>query len=151
MDRTLPSPENVLRQMPCLCGLFQLASRSISRVYNEEFRGLGLGATQHAVLKLLKGVGPMAMGELGERLLLDKTTVSRNLKILERNGWAAVERGDDERRRIVAITPKGAAKLAEARPAWERAQERLRAALPAGDFEALRKHLPGVAMAALNA
>lgn len=151
MAKELPSPEQVFRHIPCLCSVLMLATRSVTRLYDEELRSVGLEPTQHAMLFMVKSIGAMTLGDLGERLALDKTTVSRNAKILVRNAWLSLERGEDGRERIAMLTDAGVKKLAQARPHWERAQERMRKALPAGGFESVRKQLPDLALAAMNA
>ncbi len=150
MTGDLPSPENVFRHVPCFCGVLLIAARAVARLYNQELRCVGLEGTQYSMLSVLKSLGSMAVGELGDRLAVDKTTISRNVKVLERNGWVAVERGGDARERIVSITNRGARKLSAARPHWERAQRLMKEALPAGWFESIRHQLPDVAMAAMR-
>lgn len=151
MSKELPNPEQVFRHIPCLCGVLMVATRTVTRLYNEELRAVGLEATQHSMLYLIKNIGPMTLGDLGDRLAVDKTTISRNAKILVRNGWLSLERGDDGRERIAALTASGVKKLAQAMPHWDRAQERMRKALPSGGFESIRGQLPDLAVAALNA
>lgn len=151
MSNRLPSPEEVFRQMPCLCGVLQIAARSAARLYSEEMHHTGLEVTQNSMLKVLNGLGPMTLGELGERLCVDKTTASRNVKILERNGWVVLERGEDARERIVSLTREGEKKLASAHRAWERAQARMKTALPDGRFEALKQALADLAVTTLKA
>jgi DNA-binding MarR family transcriptional regulator len=77
--------------------------------------------------------------------VLDETTLTRNLRPLVDRGWVAVREGKDRRERLVSITATGRAKLAQARPAWERAQERLQTSLPKGVWESLMSTLPEVA------
>lgn len=151
MADELPNPEQVFRHIPCLCSVLMLATRTVTRLYDEELRTVGLEPTQHGMLLMVKSIGSMTLGELGERLALDKTTVSRNAKILVRNGWLSLARGEDGRERIALLTEAGAKKLAQARPYWERAQQRMRKALPAGGFESVRRQLPDLALAALKA
>jgi DNA-binding MarR family transcriptional regulator len=151
MTPKLPTAEQTFRQVPCFCGVLLIAARTVSRLYNEELRSVGLEATQYGMLTMLKHLGRMALGDLGERLAVDKTTISRNVKVLERSGWVVVERGEDGRERIASLTDSGARKLASARPAWDRAQERMRAALSSGSFETIRRELPDVALAAMKA
>jgi DNA-binding MarR family transcriptional regulator len=151
MATELPSPEQVFRQVPCFCGSLLIAARVVTRLYNEELRQAGLEATQHGLLMLLKLLGPLPVGALGERLALDKTTISRNLKLLERNGWVVLERGQDGRERVVSLTGLGSEKLISARPFWNRAQKRMRDAMPSADFDALRRLLPDLALATLPA
>ncbi|HYD02262.1 MAG TPA: MarR family winged helix-turn-helix transcriptional regulator [Phycisphaerales bacterium] len=150
MQSKLPSPEQVFRQVPCLCGSLLIAARAVSRLYNEELRRAGLEVTQYSILMVLKLLGPVPAGALAERLALDKTTISRNLKVLERNGWVVFERGRDGRERVVSLTGVGAGRLADARPYWNRAQKRMRDALGPDGFDALRARLPDLALATLS-
>lgn len=151
MDGKLPSPEQVFRQIPCFCGGLLVAARSVTRLYNEELRSSGIEVTQHAILMMLKGLGPTPLGALGERLAVDKTTISRNIKVLERHRWVTVECGQDARERVVSVTNAGVAALDKARPSWDRAQTRMRAALASGEFDRFREGFPDLALAAISA
>jgi DNA-binding MarR family transcriptional regulator len=121
------------------------ASRAISRLYDEELRGVGLRTTQYSLLITLHRSGEVRQGDLGPLMVLDETTLTRNLRPLVDQGWVAVRAGKDRRERLVSITATGSAKLANARPAWERAQERLNSSLPKGVWESLMSALPEVA------
>src|SRR6266542_594237 len=105
---------------PCLCNALRQASRAVSRLYDEELRGVGLRTTQYSLLRVLARAGEVRQGDLSELASLDETTLTRNLRRLVKAGWIAVRRGDDRREKLVTITKAGTAKLAEARPAWER-------------------------------
>ncbi len=133
---------------PCLCAALRQASRTVTRIYDAELRGAGLRSTQHSVLGLLGRVGEVRQGDLGELASLDETTLSRNLRLLEKSGWVTFRAGADRREKLVAITDAGKDKLAQARPAWARAQERLRRTLPEGTWDSLFAVLPDVAKAA---
>jgi DNA-binding MarR family transcriptional regulator len=122
---------------PCLCGALRQTSRAISRLYDEELRGVGLRTTQYSLLSVLSRAGPVRQGELSGMMSLDETTLTRNLRPLLDARWVAVHSGDDRREKLVAITKAGTAKLAEARPAWERAQTRMQALLPEGTGQRL--------------
>lgn len=137
--------------MPCLCGILLVATRAVTRLYNEELRSVGLETTQYSMLGMLKSIGSMSLSDLGDRLAVDKTTISRNAKVLVRNGWLRLECGEDARERIAVLTREGVEKLAEARPHWLRAQQRMREALPSGDFDSIRAELPDLAIAAMKA
>ena len=101
---------------PCLCNALRQASRAVSRLYDEELRGVGLRTTQYSLLRVLARAGEVRQGDLGELTSLDETTLSHNLPLLVRAGWVAVRRGEDRREKLLAITEAGSAKLAEARP-----------------------------------
>ena len=130
---------------PCLCNALRRASRAVSRLYDEELRGLGLRTTQYSLLSLLDRVGEVRQRELSGQTLLDETTLTRALRPLVDQGLVVVRAGEDRREKWVAITAAGLAKLEEARPAWERAQQRMRSLLPEGVWQELMAVLPDVA------
>jgi DNA-binding MarR family transcriptional regulator len=130
---------------PCLCNALRRASRAVSRLYDEELRDTGLRTTQYSLLSLLDRAGEVRQRELSEQTLLDETTLTRALRPLIDGGWVAVRAGEDRREKWVTITAAGAAKLEEARPAWERAQQRMRSLLPEGVWQELMAVLPEVA------
>ena len=79
---------------------------------------------------------------MGQRTSLDETTLTRNLRPLIKAGWVVVGTGEDRREKLVRLTATGAAKLREARAAWERAQERMRSRLPKAEWSSLLVILP---------
>jgi DNA-binding MarR family transcriptional regulator len=127
---------------PCLCNALRQASRAVSRLYDDELRGLGLRTTQYSLLRYLQHFGEVRQRDLGERTSLDETTLSRNLRPLVEAGWVAIEPGEDRREKLVRLTAVETAKLKEARPVWEHAQERLRSRLPKGKWSNLLALLP---------
>jgi DNA-binding MarR family transcriptional regulator len=136
---------------PCLCNALRQASRAVSRLYDEELRGVGLRTTQFSLLRTLERAGQVRQGDLSERTSLDETTLTRTLPLLVEAGWVAVHRGADRREKLLAITEAGAAKLAEARPAWERAQARMQAQLPEKTWRQLMTSLADVVTQAAQA
>jgi DNA-binding MarR family transcriptional regulator len=127
---------------PCLCNALRQATRAVSRLYDEELRGLGLRTTQFSLLGQLKRAGEVRQRDLGGLTSLDETTLTRNLRPLIDAGWVAVSPGQDRREKLIRLTDAGATKLRQARPAWERAQERLRSRLPKGTWSSLLGLLP---------
>jgi DNA-binding MarR family transcriptional regulator len=122
---------------PCLCAALRQASRAVTRIYDDELRATGLLTTQHAVLRLLGRVGEVRKGDLGEMASLDETTLTRGLRLLEKAGWVTIRPGADRREKRIAITEAGVAKVEQAREAWDKAQDRMRRALPEGTWESL--------------
>jgi DNA-binding MarR family transcriptional regulator len=136
------SASHKLIASPCLCNALRQASRAVSRLYDEELRGVGLRTTQYSLLRYLKHCGTVRQRDLGAATSLDETTLTRNLRPLIDAGWVAIAAGEDRREKLVCLTNAGATKLKEARPAWERAQERMRARLPNADWSSLLAVLP---------
>jgi DNA-binding MarR family transcriptional regulator len=129
---------------PCLCNALRQASRAVTRLYDEELRGVGLRTTQYSLLSVLARAGQVRQGDLSGLTSLDETTLTRNLRPLVDAGWIAFRSGDDRREKLVKITEAGTAKLAEARSAWERAQTRMQALLPEKTLQGLLAILPEV-------
>ena len=127
---------------PCLCNALRQATRAVSRLYDEELRGVGLRTTQYSLLQRLRRAGEVRQRDLGGLTSLDETTLTRNLRPLIDAGWVAIRPGEDRREKLVSLTDAGTAKLREARPAWERAQERLRSRLPERTWSGLLDLLP---------
>jgi DNA-binding MarR family transcriptional regulator len=127
---------------PCLCNALRQATRAVSRVYDEELRVLGLRTTQYSLLRRLRAAGEVRQRDLGALTSLDETTLTRNLRPLIDAGWVAVHPGEDRREKFIRVTDAGVAKLHEACPAWERAQERMRTRLPKGTWATLLDLLP---------
>jgi len=100
--------------------------------------------TQYSLLCCLARAGQVRQGDLVGLTHLEETTLTRNLRPLAAAGWVSVRSGDDRREKLVRITDAGAAKLAEARPAWERAQTRMQALLPKGTWQGLLAILPEI-------
>jgi DNA-binding MarR family transcriptional regulator len=131
--------------IPCLCGTLRQASRAVSRLYDEELRGIGLRTTQYSLLQLLRRSGEVRQRDLAGLTLHDETSLTRSLRPLVDARWVAVRAGEDRREKWLTITAAGVAKLEQAQPAWERAQVRIQALLPEGAWKGLMNILPEVA------
>jgi DNA-binding MarR family transcriptional regulator len=127
---------------PCLCNVLRQASRAVTRLYDEELRGVGLRTTQYSLLRYLQRSGAVRQRDLGAATSLDETTLTRNLRPLVDAGWVAADAGEDRREKLVSLTSAGLAKVAQAVPAWERAQERMRSQLPKARWSDLMSLLP---------
>jgi DNA-binding MarR family transcriptional regulator len=129
----------------CLCLALRQASRAVSRIYDEELRGVGLRTTQLSLLQLLRRCGEVRQRDLAGVTLHEETSLTRGLRPLVDARWVAVRTGEDRREKWFRITAAGVAKLEEARPAWERAQARIQRLLPEGAWRGLMEILPEVA------
>jgi DNA-binding MarR family transcriptional regulator len=136
---------------PCLCNALRQASRAVTRLYDEELRSVGLRTTQYSLLRYLKHFGAVRQRDLGAAASLDETTLTRTLRPLIDAGWVTADPGEDRREKLVSLTSGGEAKLARALPAWERAQERMRARLPKARWSDLLALLPDLARLANEA
>ncbi len=126
----------------CLCLHLQRATRAIARRFDEALRPLGLTNGQFSLLMSLNRPEPAGIQGVAALLGLDRTTLTANLKPLERRGLVrTVADGEDRRTRLLALTPDGRSLLAEAVPIWRREHAAIERLLPAGRADALRADL----------
>jgi DNA-binding MarR family transcriptional regulator len=107
----------------CACAAMRRASRAITHHYDAELRSSGLRNTQFTLLATLAQTGPMSMIRLAAFLSLERTTLTRNLKPLLRDGLVALREEKDGRVRAIAITEKGETTARNAYPLWKKAQD----------------------------
>ena len=98
------------------------AARWITSFYDRHMEPSGVKLTQFGLLFSVGDMENPSINELADRLALDRTTLSRNLKPLERHGWIKVTPGADKRVRTLTLTADGAEALERARVCWEQAQ-----------------------------
>lgn len=138
----------------CLCFRARRVSRALTRMYDEALRPLGLQATQLTLLNAVTmcGEGGAPMSRLADVLAMDATTLSRNLRPLEKAGLVRMERLPADRRvRLATLTPAGQRMVAEALPLWTRAHERVVAALGTDAATELRDRFDATTTAAASA
>ena len=110
----------------CIGVNLRKASRAVTQLYEEVMRPCGLLPTQFSLLVATRRLGPVSISSLAEALVMDRTTLTRNLKPLERDGFLVVKPGkDDQRSREVTLTTKGLDQLERALPLWKKAQQRM--------------------------
>ncbi len=109
----------------CACFNLRKAARAVTQLYDEALRPAGLRATQFALLVVVRRAGPVSVTRLAEHTVMDRTTLTRNLELLQKQGLIEVAAGKDRRTRIVTITAQGNAALAEALPFWQKAQSQV--------------------------
>jgi DNA-binding MarR family transcriptional regulator len=129
----------------CLCLHAQRAARVLARRFDEAMRPVGLTSGQFSLLNGLNRPEPPTIGAVAELLAMDRSTVTANLKPLERRGAVTLSVDPKDRRsRRAALTEVGRALLARAKPIWVREHGALEDALNGG-AEALRGGLRQVA------
>lgn len=121
----------------CACNNLRRATRVITNLYDAAVQPTGLLATQCPLLVALSLLGPQTINVMAERLVMDRTTLSRNLKPLEERGFVIVMPGEDKRTKVVTLTEAGQQVLEQALPLWEQAQAQVLAHLGEERFTAL--------------
>ncbi len=105
----------------CTCLRLRKASRRVSQIYDHYLQPHGLTITQYGLLAHLSRLDGISIGALAEKLIMDPTTLTRNLRPLERHDFIRLAADPRDRRsRRLHLTEQGRAALIEARPAWSR-------------------------------
>ncbi len=109
----------------CAHANLRQATRVVSQLYDAILKPCGIKATQFTLLAVLDNRGEMPLTKLAELLVMDRTTLSRNLQPLVKKGWLLVGREKDERIRLISLTQAGRTVVNEATPLWRDAQLRV--------------------------
>lgn len=130
---------------PCYSLAVRQAGRWITQLYDQHLADVGLSSSQYGVLSHLDRLGSVGVAALAQAMVMDRTTLTRNLAPLERAGLVEIVPGkDDRRRKDLALTPAGRDKLKAARPHWRRAQAAFEKHFGTEDAAALRSLLQAV-------
>jgi|SRR5437762_3130210 DNA-binding MarR family transcriptional regulator len=152
MRRKTVQDKNVLQWPVCALASTRRAARLLTQLYDSYLAEYGIEAGQFALLMMVEAMAERGQAGIAQTLGMDKTTLSRNLKVLRQRGWVESAAGSgDARRRELALTAEGRAVLAKARPGWRRAQEAFRRQLKGLDFPQLLETMESVSRAAVDA
>lgn len=134
----------------CACTRFRRASRAVTQRFDEALEPCGLRSTQLAILLSVAAMAPTTVATLSRDLVMDSSTVNRNLKPLIARGLVdrGVPAGRGRRRLSLSVTAKGQAVLTEALPLWRGVQESFLSALGAEHWPGLREGLDSAVEAA---
>jgi DNA-binding MarR family transcriptional regulator len=126
-DSPLKAKLAVVNQVPAACmGLHvRRASRILTQVYDAALRPAGLVQNQFTLLVAIYVLEPVPITHLAQELFADQTTITRNIKLLEKRGLVVIDTGEDRRIKLVSLTIEGQTALAQAIPLWEKAQAEL--------------------------
>lgn len=141
-NRPVPFAATLHVRDTCLCLHTQRAARALARRFDEALRLAGLTSGQFSLLMSLNRPEPPSIGSVAQLLAMDRTTLTANLKPLEREGLLTVEPDPKDRRaRRLVLTDKGLARLAAALPIWTEAHGAIDTALGDERAQSLRNGL----------
>jgi DNA-binding MarR family transcriptional regulator len=136
----------------CNCLAVRQAARHVTQFYDQFLAPTGLRTTQFSILAKLRRKGPMTINALATELVVDRTTLGRTIRPLERDGLIAIVKGRlDRRNKELHLTEAGAERLGAAIKAWAAVQTRFEAVLGAQRALALRALLREVVSSDLGA
>jgi DNA-binding MarR family transcriptional regulator len=131
----------------CIGANLRMAARRVSQFLDAQLRPSGLSFAQFGLMAQIAAAEDDTIGGLASALGLDQSTLSRNLRLLERDGWVEIVTAEqDLRRRAVWLTERGARRLQQAMPLWRAAQSALAEGIDAAAVLALARaaaRLPG--------
>ena len=136
-----PSEPDVTDYMACascFCLASRQAARRITRLYDSRMQQSGIRVTQFTILSQLMLRGEMPIGKLASILGMERTTLTRNLTLLEQQKWISIKAGDDPRSRMIAITAQGRGMVRRGFPYWSKAQAQVGKMLGADGQAALK-------------
>ena len=119
----------------CMVLNARMAARAVTRRADRKLKAIGISAAQFSILgSMLKHPG-RSVTEMADAIAMDRTTLSRNLALLERKGLVSTVSAERGNGRIGAVTPAGRKLVDDARPEWRKAQAELRETLDNPDFD----------------
>jgi DNA-binding MarR family transcriptional regulator len=107
---------------PCVCSHVRRIARKLSSLYDAALSSEELTITQYSLLANIARAGQLSHAILAEKVGMERTTLTRNLRPLTRAKWVASVTGEDRRQHLLQLTPAGKRKLVRTLPLWEKAQ-----------------------------
>jgi DNA-binding MarR family transcriptional regulator len=134
----------------CASFNFRRAARAVTSLYDQAFEPFGIRSTQFSILVGIAKTQPTSISALSDLLVIDRTTLTRSLRLLKKLGLLSVSDRSTKRQRFLTLTPKGARILAASLPAWRKAQDRFVQSLGPDYWTNFRNELEKIAHIALS-
>jgi DNA-binding MarR family transcriptional regulator len=110
----------------CTCSELRKAARAITLLYDNAFKSSGLLSTQFGALQVIYDNDCIRISDLAGQLGMDRTTLTRNLSVLQRHGFIEISQGKDHRTRIVTATQKGRNAVSKTILLWNEIQRKVK-------------------------
>lgn len=125
--------------------MLRSATRKVVSIYDEALAPLGINVAQFSLLRTVERLQPVSLTDLARDTQLDRSTIGRNARVIERMGLVETHRGDvDQREAIVMLTPVGTELLQNAGPLWDECQKAMEDRLGAVKITALQDILRSI-------
>jgi DNA-binding MarR family transcriptional regulator len=128
----------------CNCLALRQAARHVSQLYDSHLSSEGLRTTQYSILAKLERLGPRSINELAKSMVMDRTSLGRAIRPLQRDRLLTIAAGEDGRTRSLRLTTTGKARLKAATAKWLEAQKKFEMTFGALDAAELRTVLQRV-------
>ena len=126
------------------CLALRQAARHISQIYDSYLASEGLRTTQYSILAKVNRLGPLSINELAKSMVMDRTTLGRAIRPLQRDRLLMIGAGEDGRTRSLRLTATGEARLKAAAAKWREAQKEFEMTFGARNAAELRSVLQRV-------
>ena len=136
---------------PCICAQVRRVARKLSSLYDTFLSPEGLTITQYSLLANIGRAGELSHSVLAEKIGMDRTTLTRNLRPLTKAKWVAAASGKDRRQHLLQVTAAGKRKLVRSWPLWEEAQRQLLSQIGSQSMQELRMLLASTETAVTKA
>lgn len=113
----------------CYCNALRTAARKVTSLYDAALEPTGVNVAQFSLLRTVDRAGPVSLTELGRMAGLDRSTIGRNIKLLQRMGLVRVAPGADQREATVTLDKPGRDVLRRGAPLWDEAQRKIEESL----------------------
>lgn len=134
----------------CAAFNFRRTARVVTRLYDLALAPSGIRATQFAILTAIAKYQPVPISRVGELLLLDQTTLTRSLRLLQKEGHIEISPRSTRRQRFLSLTDAGVKVLAAALPLWREIQAKFQSQLAGEQWPELRDELRRLAGLAIQ-
>ncbi len=125
----------------CVCTHIRRAARAITRLYDDALNDTGIRYTQMIILIVLHRCGEITVSRLADELLMDASTVARNMRPLERQGLLVIKKGQDRRQRLISLSDEGVETVLKGLKYWQVAQNKF---LSTFSKQQLQSHLAAI-------
>lgn len=134
----------------CASFNFRRTARAVSRLYDQAFQPFGITSAQFSILIALAKTQPSSITRLATTLLTDRTTLTRSLSLMQKQGLLTISPRSVKRQRFLNLTAEGEKVLARVLPVWRDVQDRFVATIGSGHWRKLQNELESLSKAASN-
>lgn len=135
----------------CACFNLRKAARAVTHLFDAGLRPTGIRSTQFALLVAIAKLAPVSIGRLAQILVIDHTTLTRSLRLMERQGFVAISPRSTRRQRFVTLLPKGWDALARSLPFWRETQRHFVDQVGGQYWRSLQEELEKLSIISLDA
>jgi DNA-binding MarR family transcriptional regulator len=151
MNQTLHQPDLPSEPGPCVCSQVRRIARKLSSLYDAVLSPEKLTITQYSLLANIGRAGQLSHSVLAEKVGMERTTLTRNLRPLTRAKWVSSATGEDRRQHLLELTAAGKRKLLRSLPLWEEAQRQFLSQIGSESLQDLRTRLASAEVAITKA